>query len=435
VRTRLLILVGVPGLAVAVSTRTAQAEPPAGVTFTRVADTSTVIPAGQWEGQHFDGVLNYALPAIDHGNVIFAGQPATAGAARGVYSWKDGALGLIADPSTPPPGGGPPLSAFIHLTVRDGEYAFDEGGYRVYRTVNGALTNVPRVGRYNNRPSLDGGKVWFFADESYYDPGPGGPPHWVHGVYGYDGTSHQQIAQTGPAHPTPGLPAGYYFTDMDTRVVARDGQVIFGALSGRAEGDHEIGGLYMYANGYITRIVDSTTIPGYYTGPSGSFDFDADTVGFIGHGSVWVVRDGEFQRLAASGQPAPGGGTWVIAPTITYDRISVDQRRVAFASYTTQAEAKGIYIVADEDAAPWRLVGAGDLLSGQTIASADLGPDALSGDRIVFWARFTNGNSGVFVATIPEPAIQLVVLCLVIGGARAPIGRRTALRKEEEKVA
>jgi hypothetical protein len=335
----------------------------------------------------------------------------------------------------PPPSGGPAFSSFRYITVRDGEYAFDEGGYRLYQTVNGVLTSVPRIGRYNNRPSLDGDKLWFFADESYYDPGPGGQPHWVHGVYGFDGSGYQQVAQTGPGHHTPGLPPEYYFTDMDTRVVGRGGQVVFGALSGRSEGDHEFGGLYTYANGQVTRIVDSTTIPGYYTGPSQSFDFDGHIIGFVSQGSIWVVRDGAFQALATGGQAAPGGGTWLIAPTITYDRISVDQGQVAFASYTTQSEGKGIYVLADGDARPWRLVGGGDLLFGQTVASTNLGPDALSGDQIVFWARFTNGSSGIFVATIPEPAIPFAMVCLLIGWTGRTNRRYADLPREEEKVA
>jgi hypothetical protein len=219
---------------------------------------------------------------------------------------------------------------------------------------------------------------------------------------------------------------------MDTRVVARDGQVVFGAFSGRSEGDHEIGGLYSYADGEITRIVDSTAIPGYYTGLGASFDYDGKVLVFQGYRSVQVLRDGAFRILAANDEPAPGGGTFSIHPTIGQDKLSVDDGHVAFSAYATPG-GRGVYT--DLGDSLWRLIGVGDVILGQSIAYIQLGPDGLSGNQITFWASFTNGNSGIFVATIPEPAISLLGISAIFPFLRTPKGRRGAAQGKLMNVA
>jgi hypothetical protein len=167
-------------------------------------------------------------------------------------------------------------------------------------------------------------------------------------------------------------------------------------------------------------------IPGYYTGPSGSFDFDGDTIGFIGQGTIWVKRHAEFELLAASGQPAPGGGTFDILPTFDFNKISIDGRNVAFSAYT-YATGRGLYT--DIGGALWRVVGRGDVIFGETVSLLQFGADGMSGDQIVFWASFTSGNSGIFVATVPEPTSSLLALGLMIALTRRLEGRRAGPKR------
>src|SRR5688500_2685401 len=49
---------------------------------------------------------------------------------------------------------------------------------------------------------------------------------------------------------------------------------------------------------------------------------------------------------------------------------------------------------------------------GQTIQQVALTSESVSGFDIAFWARFTNGNSGIFVANVPEPNVTLLITLL-----------------------
>jgi hypothetical protein len=59
-------------------------------------------------------------------------------------------------------------------------------------------------------------------------------------------------------------------------------------------------------------------------------------------------------------------------------------------------------IYSDINGSLQRIIGGGDILNGKTINFVTIGPEALSGDELVFAAKFTDGSSGIFV--VPEPA-------------------------------
>ena len=66
-------------------------------TFTKVVDTDTPIPGGTGTFVGLD-----VLPALSEGNVAFYGQ---ASSQEGIYAFIDGSLDVVADLSTPIPGG------------------------------------------------------------------------------------------------------------------------------------------------------------------------------------------------------------------------------------------------------------------------------------------------------------------------------------------
>jgi len=66
--------------ALLVTASTLRAAPAPGVTFTKIADTSTLIPAGHWAGTAFQnlGGFDQNMPAICGGVVVFVGAGAGA---------------------------------------------------------------------------------------------------------------------------------------------------------------------------------------------------------------------------------------------------------------------------------------------------------------------------------------------------------------------
>jgi len=80
-------------------------------------------------------------------------------------------------------------------------------------------------------------------------------------------------------------------------------------------------------------------------------------------------------------------------------RMAIDGNRTVFSS-----DDKAIFISSDRSIQ--KLIGAGDLLLGKTIRSISFagGEGFGGGDEIAFGAVFTDGSSGVFLATVPLPA-------------------------------
>jgi hypothetical protein len=402
-----------------------RAEPAPGVTFTRVADTNTVIPEGKWAGEKFNG---FGIPGIDRGSVVFLAVPASSsGTDNAVFKWNNGALGVVADPSTPHPTGGT-LNRFREPMVDGDEYAFrtEAQGSGIFRTVDGSVIRVgPLPVTRVRSPSLDGEMVWFYGYS--FDPHPlGGVIDG--GVYCARGGTIERVVAHG--EPTPSAAPGYsfYFINADHRIAEDKGQVVFWAPSSGPDGGR-ISGLYRYHDGVVTRIVDSTMaapaggVFNAFTTYTG-FDHDRGSVVFEDRTGVYTERDGVFHLIAMDGQPAPGGGLFSFS---TDADVSIDSGHVAFSSGWNSIGLP--FAIYSDIAGPLqRIVGRDDQLFGETIARLQLGPGGLSGNQLVFYAEFMNGNSGIFIATIPEPASAMLAglgpLVGLIGAPRRFRGTR-----------
>jgi hypothetical protein len=264
---------------------------------------------------------------------------------------------------------------------------------------------IGSVGRTSN-PSLDGDNVWFFGDQSIYPPG--SPPTIVQGVYrGHDGVV-DTIAMTG--QPTPGAPPGYFFTKIYNRIAGANGEVVFRAESGSAPRENLLIGLYRYRNSTVERVVDSSMPPFMNANwMFDTFDYDGESVVFYGSQGVSIECGGLIEPLYDIG-----------ARQISIDRGSVALRVESVYPPTST-------ILCDYRGVLERIIGTGDVLFGETITGVEFGPNALSGNRIVFVAGFTNGNRGVYLATLPEPAL---VPCGAIGLMLCVCRCRAAVDKE-----
>jgi hypothetical protein len=394
-----------------VCSRAANAEPPPAVTFTRVADTNMTVPYGAWKHQSFK---SFDVPVIDRGDVAFLADAEFSGVEKAPFNWEHGELGVVADPSTPRPGGGPAFSYISGVSVRDGEYAFGVGGLSsppgagVYRTLHGTLVEQANTAPVRpRRVVLDESVVWFNGVTSVVAL----PPRL--GVYRASEGSVATVAFD--RQPNPAAPAGYAFSfdplNPDYPVVAIDGVAVFWAPS-RRTGSPDMHGLYRYRDGDMGRIADST-MPQFSGGIyRNAFDYDGHTVAFGAAGAIYVGREGSFVPVAMDGQPTPDGETFALANDGNEMGISVDAGRIAFTSVRRSPPLfLDYYTVLYSDVGGGslqRIIGTGDVLFGQLVYSVVIGPDALSGNQIAFWVRFTDGTTGVYIATVPEPATSVI---------------------------
>jgi hypothetical protein len=164
------------------------------------------------------------------------------------------------------------------------------------------------------------------------------------------------------------------------------------------------------------------------------------TFGVPFNSGIWVERGGTLAPLVMTSNAAPGLGAGAKFSGFGTPTINADGRVAFWASLldgeggVTQDNDTGIWV--QDRAGNLRLValegqqldvdsGAG--LDMRTISSLTFGPDVTyffgegSGNedgrpshfnnhgRLTFWAEFTDGSSGVFVTTVPEPATQLMM--------------------------
>jgi hypothetical protein len=370
------------------------------VVFTSVADENTDIPSGLWSGQKFSAFTSSGIdtpPGIDNGNVIFLGKPAS-GNNNGVFKWANGAVNLVADPSTPRPGGGS-FSSFRYPSVQGVEFAFS--AYNgIYRTVGGVLTTVHGPGSFSgsSRPSLDDGNVWFFAETTSGE-----------GIYRWNNGSTICVASKRQA--TPGA-QGLSFNILNSNVSGGQGNVAFYASSGPS---YSVRGIYKFADGSLQRVADNTMpAPGYGAGVFNGFlnfpiAYDGQTLGFVASDSargygLYLQRNGNLEAVAVNGQIAPGGGTFNITGYSNVG-VSTDAGHLAFSSTFSGGSA----IYTDLGGSLERILATGDRVFGQTVRNLEMDVEGLSGNQIAFLAEFDNGNSGIFIATIPEPSMALLL--------------------------
>ena len=160
-------------------------------------------------------------------------------------------------------------------------------------------------------------------------------------------------------------------------------------------------------------------VPGQ-AGHFGSFDNypianDGQHLAFIGSDSVfnptiYYSNNGVLQSMVATGASAPGGGSFLVNQIGT--GVSVDGSNLALSTSITNGSA----VFTEFSGGPLqRLIGTGDTLLGRQVKSVQIGEEALSGFQVVFWSQFTDGSSGIFVATVPEPTTITMFLMGVAG--------------------
>ncbi len=379
--------------------------------FTRIADTSTIVPGTTSNFQ------NFGVPSIENGVVGLTGYrsfptPITAG----VYTGTGGSLTVVADHTTPVPGGTGNFTGFGLLTnswpsLSDGAIAFHgeiqsavnptgtylrEGG-QLHKVVD-YQTAVPNSGGANfsvmGHPSLQNGRVAFVGWAS---------GNVQRGVYSWQGGSLSVVADRSTPIPNgPGTFTDFFDCDLD------QGQIVFSA-----EGTGLHRGIYLCeTGGGLTRLYDTgVVVPG---GTGGNFTGFARTALSHGHVAFWgtgggtegVYTDvnGQLQVLANHSTPPPGV-SW--AAFGGFSSVSIDQGIVAFDAISGGGAFSGVF--STHTGTLDKVLASGDLLDGRIVADTGIGAQAIDGDSIAISVSFTNGSYGIYMATIPAPGAMALL--------------------------
>jgi hypothetical protein len=364
--------------------------------YTRIVDTATAIPGGN------GSFLTLAGPSLSGNNIAFQGDGSSS--QQGVYIVKGGVLSRIADRTTAVPGSPDRMQSFGGVSIDGSNAVFynsrnpSTGGFVVgiYKSVGGVITRVKESadGGGFSGPVIVGSSVYV----NYDGPGVGNESILTDS----GGTLH---ALVNDGDPVPGGTGTFQI--ISCNVSAANGAVAFYGSSAARNG------IYLWRNGQVLRIADNTLAAPGGTGNLRGFNniyisFDGTDVAFQATDSANVTglyrtRGAALVNIATRDTVVNGYGQLGFGNSSIYP-VSLDAGHVAFSN--------GDAIFTDLDGSIQKLIGRGDTLFGKRISSVVLGTDGLSGDQIGFLARFNDGSSGIFVATVPLPAALPVGLSL-----------------------
>lgn len=257
-----------------------------------LVNETTAVPGGSG---FFD---DFGNPSFHDGDLAFTAT-GTAGES-GVYTIIDGTLAVLADKTTPIPGGAGTFTSFQQPTIKDGVVAFEGSGSGqegIYTTLGGTLrvvadlsTNVPggmgTFTKFNGNADIDNGEI-VFGDSAL-------------GVYLESEGSLSVIADMNTPVPGGGGNFGYFQPGFN-RGRLNDGTILF--AGGASSGDFA---LYRVDNGVFSVIVDTnTTVPGTAV-PFANFGVQAigvsgTNVAFLGQGADIQATQAVFTTLGGDG--------------------------------------------------------------------------------------------------------------------------------------
>jgi GT2 family glycosyltransferase len=148
------------------------------------------------------------------------------------------------------------------------------------------------------------------------------------------------------------------------------------------------------------------------------------------------LDDGPLTLVADLNTPVPmGNGSFselYFSPSPNYS-VSVDGEMIAFLGLDAAGQA-GIYLNSIAEGELTKVIAAGDALDGRSVGDLRFGTDSFDAGRLAFVANFTDGTSGIYVATVgvPEPSSLILV---AIGGAtltRLRVRRLPALAAQRD---
>jgi hypothetical protein len=398
--------------------------------FTKVADTGTLIPDGT------GAFTTLREASVDQGVVVF--RASGGGGQEGIYRWFNGSLSRVADLTDSAPDTGNPFVVFTDPTVDNGQIVFQALSQApasvartgIYLYNGGASTVVSQgdtmppgantFGSFSARPSHSAGDSGFLGDGT-------GP---TRGIYAKIGGTVTRVADATMLTPdsTGAIPSGATAFSTFGNADISGGNVAFGAASVGAGGRrgifNDVGGLHAVAD-FDTPIPNGM---GNFNGFQGTapleinVSFDDGNTAFIAFGpnfgpgtqsGVYADFGGSLDRIADRDLFMPEGGTVRFG---SFGGVSIDGGEVVFQAIGLGSSLGGIYSTIGGTLD--RVLDSTQSLDGLPIASNGIFPvsrDGFDGNSIVFRVNFANGNNAIYIANliIPEPS----TLALVFGAA------------------
>ncbi|MCC6659816.1 MAG: hypothetical protein IT437_02905 [Phycisphaerales bacterium] len=364
----------------------------------RIADTSTTIPGTP---AHF---ALFNAPSAGNGVVGFSGTSSVIlnpGAPAGVYRGSGGALSIIADTFTPIPGG---IGNFKNFAVLE-RWAPSLSGSETAFVGDGAVTrglyvrtgaNLQRIVDSGMSPPNGGGTTYSAV----------GPPSLREGqvvflgytvtqasLYSWRGGTLSVVADR--STPIPGRPGT--FTDFG------DCNLNDGVIAFSAHGPGGYSGIFStVAAGSITRLYDtSTVVPGGNGGTFvslGEVSMDLGHVSFYGTGGdqngIYTDLPGSLTFAAHIGTPIPG------RPGLHFTTFGSSDLSGDIVAFNAD---DGVYLW--RDGLLQSVLNPGDLLDGRVVFGVAMGEQGFEGSTLALRVEFTNGSSGIYMATIPGPGV------------------------------
>lgn len=337
-------------------------------------------------------------------------------ATSGVYIKNSGSvLSRVFDGDTPMPGFGLTLAAYGETGdvnangtvvfraqatdgVTDGVYTGTAGGSPTI--VGDENTTVPGVGfgfaRFLTPVSIDAdGKVVFIGSPSNNIS--------TFSLYLRDGSTISRLAGLGDAI----FGKSETLTRVTNFAALRNGNAAF--LGTNTTSGSSGQGIYQIIGGIITPLVDQdTSVPGGgATFQSYSMlSFDGDRAVFLAFDSsgklgVYLFKDGALTRIADTTTPVPGTSD----PFLFFSGASIDGDRVVFHGVNSAGGIQGLYYYRISDQILVKLIDEHDQLGGMGIRNLGglaMQHNGLSGSRVGFPVFFDDQSQAIYVAKIDD---------------------------------
>ena len=366
-----------------------------GFTFTKIVDTNTPIPGG------VGNFVAFGAPVFDGTTVAFwAPGLCFCSSQIGVYASTGGSLQKLADSNTPIPGSVGNFDNFNEAEIRGGTVAFfGANGFvssGIYASSGGSLTRVADL----NTAVPDGiGNFQYFVPEVAVDDGrvlfAGLGSFSTAGLYSFAAGSLTTVVDFNMVMPGSGIPFGGFFGPA-----ARAGNLAFGAFG--SFNPFSTQGLFTLIDGSLATVVDmNTPIPG----GSGNFaflgnpSFDGSNVAFIGydstftfHGIYVVDSAGALSVIADTTTPAPGG----TGHFVQFFDPAIDNGTVVFTAIHESGQS-AIYRAVG--GVLTRVIGSGDMLDGNLLGRVSMQRHERVSGTFAFLASSQEGWRAIYLAS------------------------------------
>jgi hypothetical protein len=384
-------------------------------TYTRIADTTTAIPAGTGNFTSFYGA------ATSNGLVVFRGSGNSS--QQGLYTWTAGTgLQLVVNKSSTTPSGGlytsferPDLDASGNIafmastsspTTSQGIYARLGGSMTTIATTTTATPSFTNGNFFRfdglGSASIDQGQVVFSAFSS------NNLSQFTQGVYRYQSGSLSRVADRSTSFPYGAGSSSMIFID---RAMIHNGDVIFNASTGSGG----TSGVYSVRSNVLRREIDNTQ---FLPGSSSLFALEGtvdrgpaiagNRTNFFSvnsfspqTGHYGTDSDNVVKSMLTYGNIVPGTSSNFVG--LGYLSLNPDG---SFAVYGGSVQVTALwYSPTFTGAGLQKIIAYQDSLDGRVVQNPDSTIYALDGNNFVFTTTFSDGSSGVYLAmrAVPEP--------------------------------